>query len=31
MDTEVTAQTIDWNNTKEALANFRRLLLCSKW
>lgn len=31
MDTEVTAQTITWKNTKEALVNFRRLLLCSKW
>ncbi|KAM9347060.1 BRCA1-associated RING domain protein 1 [Symphorus nematophorus] len=28
MDTNV--QTKDWKNTKEAVANFRRLLLCSK-
>ncbi|XP_077436733.1 BRCA1-associated RING domain protein 1 [Vanacampus margaritifer] len=30
MDTSVVAQTNDWKNTKEALTNFRRLLLCSK-
>ncbi|XP_061648885.1 BRCA1-associated RING domain protein 1 isoform X2 [Phyllopteryx taeniolatus] len=30
MDTCAGAQTKDWKNTKEAVANFRRLLLCSK-
>ncbi|TMS06892.1 BRCA1-associated RING domain protein 1 [Larimichthys crocea] len=30
MDNEVLVQTSDWKNTKEAVANFRRLLLCSK-
>lgn len=28
-DNVVEAQ--DWKSTKEALTNFRRLLLCSKW
>lgn len=31
MDTDVLVQTEGWKNTKEAVANFRRLLLCSKW
>ncbi|TKS67349.1 BRCA1-associated RING domain protein 1 [Collichthys lucidus] len=31
MDNEVLVQTSEWKNTKEAVANFRRLLLCSKW
>lgn len=31
MDKAVVVQTNDWKNTKEAVANFRRLLLCSKW
>eukprot|EP00066_Takifugu_rubripes_P001091 XP_003962054.1 PREDICTED: BRCA1-associated RING domain protein 1 [Takifugu rubripes] len=30
MDAYVNEQTSDWKNTKEAVANFRRLLLCSK-
>ncbi|XP_042350799.1 BRCA1-associated RING domain protein 1 [Plectropomus leopardus] len=30
MDNDVPVQTKDWKNTKEAVANFRRLLLCSK-
>ncbi|XP_038576239.1 BRCA1-associated RING domain protein 1 [Micropterus salmoides] len=30
MDTDVPVQTKEWKNTKEAVANFRRLLLCSK-
>ncbi|XP_043986803.1 BRCA1-associated RING domain protein 1 [Gambusia affinis] len=30
MDNITTLQTDDWKNTKEAVANFRRLLLCSK-
>ncbi|XP_044222357.1 BRCA1-associated RING domain protein 1 [Thunnus albacares] len=30
MDNDVLVQTKDWKNTKEAVANFRRLLLCSK-
>nr|XP_046260274.1 BRCA1-associated RING domain protein 1 isoform X2 [Scatophagus argus] len=30
MDDDVIMQTTDWKNTKEAVANFRRLLLCSK-
>ncbi|XP_041807042.1 BRCA1-associated RING domain protein 1 isoform X2 [Chelmon rostratus] len=30
MDNDVLVQTKDWRNTKEAVANFRRLLLCSK-
>ncbi|XP_061697130.1 BRCA1-associated RING domain protein 1 isoform X2 [Syngnathoides biaculeatus] len=30
MDTSAVGQTDDWKNTKEAVANFRRLLLCSK-
>lgn len=30
MDNNVLVQTKDWRNTKEAVANFRRLLLCSK-
>ncbi|XP_070771001.1 BRCA1-associated RING domain protein 1 [Enoplosus armatus] len=30
MDNDVLGQTHDWKNTKEAVANFRRLLLCSK-
>ncbi|XP_044073219.1 BRCA1-associated RING domain protein 1 isoform X2 [Siniperca chuatsi] len=30
MDTDVLVQTKDWKNTKEAVAKFRRLLLCSK-
>lgn len=31
MDAYVNEQTSDWKNTQEAVANFRRLLLCSKW
>ncbi|XP_054642981.1 BRCA1-associated RING domain protein 1 isoform X2 [Dunckerocampus dactyliophorus] len=31
MDTCVEAHQDAWKNTKEAVANFRRLLLCSKW
>ncbi|KAM7380665.1 hypothetical protein PAMP_003943 [Pampus punctatissimus] len=31
MDNDVLVQTKNWKNTKEAVANFRRLLLCSKW
>ncbi|XP_019945749.2 BRCA1-associated RING domain protein 1 isoform X2 [Paralichthys olivaceus] len=30
MDGDVSVQTADWRKTKEAAANFRRLLLCSK-
>ncbi|XP_030614481.1 BRCA1-associated RING domain protein 1 [Archocentrus centrarchus] len=30
MDDHDAGQTVDWKNTKEAVANFRRLLLCSK-
>ncbi|XP_035031379.1 BRCA1-associated RING domain protein 1 [Hippoglossus stenolepis] len=30
MDDHVSVQTEDWKKTKEAAANFRRLLLCSK-
>ncbi|XP_035460042.1 BRCA1-associated RING domain protein 1 isoform X1 [Scophthalmus maximus] len=30
MDGDVPARTDDWRNTKEAVDNFRRLLLCSK-
>ncbi|XP_036966495.1 BRCA1-associated RING domain protein 1 isoform X1 [Acanthopagrus latus] len=30
MDNDVLVQTMDWKNTKEAVSNFRRLLLCSK-
>ncbi|XP_018527467.1 BRCA1-associated RING domain protein 1 isoform X2 [Lates calcarifer] len=30
MDNDVPVQTKDWKNTKVAVANFRRLLLCSK-
>uniref|UniRef100_A0A087XH25 BRCA1 associated RING domain 1 n=1 Tax=Poecilia formosa TaxID=48698 RepID=A0A087XH25_POEFO len=30
MDNTTSLQTDDWKNTKEAVANFRRLLLCSK-
>ncbi|XP_034550034.1 BRCA1-associated RING domain protein 1 [Notolabrus celidotus] len=30
MDSDNLVQTTDWKNTKEALANFRRLLICSK-
>ncbi|XP_037646793.1 BRCA1-associated RING domain protein 1 [Sebastes umbrosus] len=30
MDTAVLGQTEDWKNTKEAVRDFRRLLLCSK-
>ncbi|XP_071316267.1 BRCA1-associated RING domain protein 1 isoform X2 [Trachinotus anak] len=30
MNNDVPAQTEDWKSTKEAVANFRRLLLCSK-
>ncbi|XP_059198147.1 BRCA1-associated RING domain protein 1 [Centropristis striata] len=30
MDNHVPVQTTDWKKTKEAAANFRRLLLCSK-
>lgn len=31
MDEHSSVQTVDWKKTKEAAANFRRLLLCSKW
>lgn len=31
MDNDGLEQTQDWKNTKEAIGNFRRLLLCSKW
>ncbi|XP_028446589.1 BRCA1-associated RING domain protein 1 isoform X2 [Perca flavescens] len=31
MENDTLVQTNDWRNTKEAVANFRRLLLCSKW
>lgn len=31
MDNDVVVLTNAWKNTKEAVANFRRLLLCSKW
>ncbi|XP_031155989.1 BRCA1-associated RING domain protein 1 isoform X1 [Sander lucioperca] len=30
MENDALVQTNDWRNTKEAVANFRRLLLCSK-
>ncbi|XP_060910211.1 BRCA1-associated RING domain protein 1 [Labrus mixtus] len=30
MDNDVPVQTTDWKNTKEAVAMFRRLLICSK-
>ncbi|KAM9851193.1 BRCA1-associated RING domain protein 1 [Aulostomus maculatus] len=30
MDKDVLAQTNEWKKTKEAVANFRRLLICSK-
>ncbi|XP_062287287.1 BRCA1-associated RING domain protein 1 [Scomber scombrus] len=30
MDNDVPVQAMDWKNTKEAVSNFRRLLLCSK-
>ncbi|CAI5656362.1 BRCA1-associated RING domain protein 1 isoform X1 [Oreochromis niloticus] len=30
MDEDSSVQTVDWKKTKEAVANFRRLLLCSK-
>uniref|UniRef100_UPI0037E7F80F BRCA1-associated RING domain protein 1 n=1 Tax=Semicossyphus pulcher TaxID=241346 RepID=UPI0037E7F80F len=30
MDNDVVVQSKDWKNTKEAVANFRRLLTCSK-
>ncbi|XP_068602763.1 BRCA1-associated RING domain protein 1 [Brachionichthys hirsutus] len=30
MDNDLLVQTKDWKNTKEAVAKFRRLLLCSK-
>ena len=28
---DVVDDTGDWTQTKEAVANFRQLLLCSKW
>ncbi|XP_034741598.1 BRCA1-associated RING domain protein 1 isoform X2 [Etheostoma cragini] len=31
MENDSLVQANDWRNTKEAVANFRRLLLCSKW
>lgn len=31
MDDDVVAQNNNWKNTKEAVANFRKLLVCSKW
>ncbi|XP_074550236.1 BRCA1-associated RING domain protein 1 [Halichoeres trimaculatus] len=30
MDNDTPVETTDWENTKRALANFRRLLICSK-
>ena len=31
MADEVSNFTGDWTQTKDAVANFRQLLLCSKW